>query len=102
MQKTVTYIQGSCSFSQTQNIFPVCRGKTKKKEKKRVGEEEKRGGGRHKGPSYFLCHLLASTFTAIPLHHVKDCKQANNNSASETTVREWHTLPCSGGLSAAN
>lgn len=99
MQKTVTYIQGSCSFSQMLNIFPRLQGKNKKK---RVEEEEKGGGGRHKGPSYFLCHLLASTFTAIPLHHVKDCKQANNNSASETTVRERHTLSCSGGLSAAN
>lgn len=37
MQKTVTYIQGSCSFSQMQNIFPVCREKTRKK---RGGEEE--------------------------------------------------------------
>lgn len=73
-----------------------------KKHERKGGEEEKGGGGRHKGPSYFLCHLLASTFTAIPLHHVKDCKQANNNSASETTVRERHILSCSGGLSAAN
>lgn len=89
MQKTVTYIQGSCSFSQMQNIFPHLQGKNKKK---RGWEEEKRGGGRHKGSSYFLCHLLASTFTAFPLHHVKDCKQANNNSASETTVRERHIV----------
>ncbi len=71
-----------------QNIFPVCGEKTRREKR---GEEEKRGGGGHKGVSYFLCHLLASTFTAIPLHHVKDCKQANNNSASETTVRERHT-----------
>lgn len=89
MQKTVTYIQGSCSFSQMQNIFPVCRGK---KTRKKGGEKKDSRGGRHKGLSYFLCHLLASTFTAIPLHHVKDCKQANNNSVSETTARERHTL----------
>lgn len=63
-----------------------------KKHEKRGREGEKRGGGRHKGSSYFLCHLLASTFTAFPLHHVKDCKQANNNSASETTVRERHIV----------
>lgn len=31
MQKTVTYIQGSCSFSQMQNIFPPLQGKNKKK-----------------------------------------------------------------------
>lgn len=99
MQKTVTYIQGSCSFSQIQNIFPVCRVK---QGKKRVEKRRKEEGVRHKGLSYFLCHLLASTFTAIPLHHVKDCKQANNNSALETTAREQCTLSCSGGLSAAS
>lgn len=64
-----------------------------KKQEKKGGEKgRKEEGGRHKGSSYFLCHLLASTFTAFPLHHVKDCKQANNNSASETTVRERHTV----------
>ena len=63
-----------------------------KKQGKKGGEEEKSGGARHKGLSYFLCHLLASAFTAILLHHVKDCKQANNNSVSETTVREGHTM----------
>lgn len=59
------------------------------------GGREKEGGrrgDRHKGLSYFLCHLLSCTSAAIPLHHVKDCKQANNNSASETTVREKNTL----------
>lgn len=89
MQKTVTYIQGSCSFSQMQNIFPVCR---EKQGGEREGAKKKSRGGRHKGLSYFLCHLLASTFTAIPLHHVKDCKQANNNSVSETTARVQHPL----------
>lgn len=89
MQKTVTYIQGSCSFSQMQNIFPVCR---EKQGGEREGAKKKSRGGRHKGLSYFLCHLLASTFTTIPLHHVKDCKQANNNSVSETTERVQHPL----------
>lgn len=95
-----SYLYSRLMFLQSnaEYISPFAR----EKQKKRVEEEEKGGGGRHKGPSYFLCHLLASTFTAIPLHHVKDCKQANNNSASETTVREQHTLSCSGGLSAAN
>lgn len=91
MQKTVTYIQGSCSFSQMQNIFPVCREK-QGGGGEREGAKKKSRGGRHKGLSYFLCHLLASTFTAIPLHHVKDCKQANNNSVSETTERVQHPL----------
>lgn len=65
-------------------------GKTRGGE--REGAKKKSRGGRHKGLSYFLCHLLASTFTAIPLHHVKDCKQANNNSVSETTERVQHPL----------
>lgn len=58
-----------------------------------MGEKRrKEEGGRHKGLSYFLCHLLARTFAAFPLHHVKDCKQANNNSTSETTEREQHIV----------
>lgn len=65
-------------------------GKTRGGE--REGAKKKSRGGRHKGLSYFLCHLLASTFTAIPLHHVKDCKQENNNSVSETTERVQHPL----------
>lgn len=96
-----SYLYSRLMFLQSNaEHIPHLQGKNK--EKKKGGGGEKRGGGRHKGPSYFLCHLLASTFTAIPLHHVKDCKQANNNSASETTVRERHTLSCSRGLSAAN
>lgn len=83
MQKTVTYIQGSCSFSQIQNIFPICRVK---QEKGTLRKGEKRRGEDIKDCLIFCAIYWASTFTAIPLHHVKDCKQANNNSALETTV----------------
>lgn len=91
MQKTVTYIQGSCSFSQMQNILPRFRGK-KTRGNGRSGARGGGGEGRHKGLSYFLCHLLASTFTAVPLHHVKDCKQENNNRVPGSAVRERRTL----------
>lgn len=89
-----SYLYSRLMFLQS-NAEHIPRLQGKNKKKKTGGKEEQRGGGGHKGVSYFLCHLLASTFTAIPLHHVKDCKQANNNSASETTVREQHTLEVS-------
>lgn len=43
-------------------------------------------------PSYSLCRLLASTLTILLLYHVKDCKQANTNSAQETSQRAAHAL----------
>lgn len=51
------------SLSKMQDIFPV--------REKTGGERERRGRKSHLVLSYFLWHLLASTFTAIPLHHVK-------------------------------
>lgn len=51
MQKTVTYIPGSCSFSQMQNI--------KKKEEEKRKRREGRGG--HRGLVPFLCRLLAGS-----------------------------------------
>lgn len=93
-----SYLYSRLMFLQSNaEHIPCLKGKNKKK---RDREKEKGGGGRHKGLSYFLCHLLASTFTAIPLHHVKDCKQANSNSALEATARERRTL--SRGLAAAS
>lgn len=54
--------------------------------------EDKKGGGRHKGLSYFLCHLLASTFTAFSLHHVKDCKQATQTTTAHQRPHEGHVV----------
>lgn len=86
-----SYLYSRLMFLQSnaEHIPPFAGKKQEKEEGEKRGKAER---GRHKGLSYFLCHLLASTFTAIPLHHVKDCKQANNNSVSETTARERHTL----------
>lgn len=50
-------------------------------------DKKRRGAGRHKGLSYFLYHLLTNTFTAIPFHHVKHCKQANDNSFTKASQR---------------
>lgn len=72
MQKN-SYLYSRLVFLQSNaEHIPVYRGKRKKENK------EAEIGGRQKGLSYFLCHLMASISTAIPLHHVKNSKQVNN------------------------
>lgn len=68
MQKNLLYSRPMFLQYNARHIPPLAGGETR--EIKGGGGGRGTGGG-HKGRSYFLCHLLASTFTAIPLHHVR-------------------------------
>lgn len=68
MQKTVTCIHGSCLCSQKHNIFVCTVGKKKKNwENECEKRDRQRVCADIKTSSYFLCHLLASAFTARPI-----------------------------------
>lgn len=69
MQKTVTYIQGSCSLSQTQNIFPICRGKTHTDTKKKGWEKRRKEEGEDIKDRLIFCAIYWLVLSQ-PSHYI--------------------------------